>query len=154
MSSLKPTPLAAALLAILFTAACSDNRKQDVKATSEARVFSDEDRRVTRALSLGNATVLDDLGTPQERAAACHDALVALQAQLLDAGALNQEMRNALALAVRTYDRQAGPRSQPTELPPGSFGGSHIAEDEEPNAQEMGQTALACIRRLEAQAAS
>ena len=122
--------------------ACSaDSTPVEKTDVPQQPVFSEEDRRVARALSVGSNDLSPSL-SPQFRAALCSLALEAIEERLQ--GSLSEEQRQAFAQAQSLYRQRARAGVSQEERR------STLSEVEAsyPEQSERARFAISCLQEL------
>jgi hypothetical protein len=133
--------LAAALLALSACSTSADSPQPEQATVQEH--FSDEDKRIARALSLGGDDILGK-ATPQYEAALCSLALAAIEDSVKDRGLLSSEQRRALRQAEALYQRRAVAGLSAEELEQTR----NDVEADYPEPRVRARFAIGCLRDL------
>lgn len=96
------------LIAATILASCSGERQSQRLAISKggAREFSQQDKVVAQALSLGNDSTVEGAEGPYAEALLCSGAMDALVGHLSESGGASNEVVEALRQAQDLYDRR------------------------------------------------
>lgn len=139
-----------AVLALTTLAGCSSADKGDADPKPEARQFSEEDKRVARALSVSQVQSISDAEGPYARALLCANGMDALAERFQDFRGLGEQQRSAIEQAREYFGqqlREAGASEGKSA--------NDIESDLQKTAQdnidpaENARTAMACLQRLQ-----
>lgn len=114
----------------------------------ETAAYTEEEKRIAGALSLGSTALLDNDRTPLQRALDCSSALDFLAIRLDSAGILNPEQRRVFESIINFYRSEV--ERLELEFEPDQNPGAISAE--RPQAQDMtgkqkAQLGMACLRQ-------
>lgn len=131
------------LWAVAIAAAMSITGCEPAAPAPEAsqRVFSPQDRRIARKLSLGGLSPEEAAATPADQAALCAFLVGQLQSRLDAAGAVDPTVAQAIAGVSAMYDRQIHASGVPSKS--GRALAAPIPED------DRARMALGCVERLQ-----
>ena len=130
---------------LLSLAACSDPSGVAPEQSPQTKTdFSDQDKRIARALSIGGEKVGDSDETPQFQALVCSLALEKIQRQLEGPGALSTEQQQAFEQARRLFARRAAAGLSEAEL-----GQNRArAQESDPEVNDSARVAIGCLRDI------
>lgn len=129
---------------IVLLAACSvESETVQNEVYSQDKSFSDEDKRIARALSLGDAGNVGT-GTPQYQATLCLLALNSIEDRLLESGILTVEQQRAFSKARDLYGR----RSKTGVSKDAQEKNLRDVEAAYPDAANRARFAIGCLRDL------
>ncbi|OYW44558.1 MAG: hypothetical protein B7Z08_08005 [Sphingomonadales bacterium 32-68-7] len=112
--------------------------------------FSAEDKRVARALSVGNSQLLDAADSPYEQALLCNVAINYMAEALEQRGGLQPDQQQAVALArdffaERARDLGLGRGKSPVEIERDQA----TKASSIPEGRAKAQLAIGCVQRLQ-----
>ncbi|HEY8605370.1 hypothetical protein [Tsuneonella suprasediminis] len=151
MSSINPRPCIILAATSLMLAGCSETSSapQTYDRYAKAPEFSEADKAVARALSLGDDRSLEKLKEPGARAIACSQAIGEIAAKLRDVGGIGEEQIVVLERARKIYADQI-PADAAKSLQVSANGdGPDDQADSDAASVKSGQTAIVCLRKLQ-----
>jgi hypothetical protein len=145
-----------ALIFALVAAGCTSEKHDANQAngvslsTIEAGQFTDEDKRVTRLLSVGNNRALAQSDTPYDEALLCSLAIDSMSEVLNRNNSLPAEQLTALGQAievlrsrVQAFGRDLGKEASEIEAD------REAVAEQVASEQERAQIAIGCVRRFQ-----
>ena len=140
-----PARFVVVLSVLLSLGACSG--KADVASEQSGagnqRVFSADDKRIARLLSIGETGVKAG-GSPQDQALLCDIALQSIADRLRQSGALSAVQMGAFDKAQSLYRTRAAAGRTPAQL----ASARSAMETAHPEASERARLAIGCLRDL------
>lgn len=142
------SPIKCVLIAMLLALpiACappSDGDRNLGQRQGEEKVFTEEEQRIARTLSIGEQ-VSDAEASPREESILCDLALTSIEERMQNSGVLSVEQRKAFASAQAYYRRRAASNISATEL-------HNVRKDVEasyPEPSDRARFAMECLRDL------
>ncbi|MBT2133558.1 hypothetical protein KK137_04340 [Croceibacterium sp. LX-88] len=137
-------------LALTTLAACSPAENSIAAPERKVREFSEEDKRLARALSVGQAQAVTEADSPYARALLCANGMDALAERLQDFQGLAEQQQLAIEQA-RTYFSEELNEAGAGEGKSASDIKSDLEKTALANvdAAENARTAMACLQRLQ-----
>lgn len=133
------------LMVIVCLSACAPDPAATQPNREQQKVFSEDDRRVAQALSLGGGIEAASKD-PADEAARCVIALNFIRTRLSAFAGVNSEQKNALDRAIHLYRTRAGEKSAPSK----EFAAKlKAAESAMPNQADQARASLRCLQALE-----
>ena len=130
---------------LLSLASCSSpSAVSPQPSTQTTAEFSDQDKRVARALSIGGEKIDGGDETPQFQALVCRLALEEIQRQMETPGGLSAEQQQAFEQARKLFDRRAAAGLSDAELSQNRA----RAQENDPEVNESARIAMGCLRDI------
>lgn len=138
-------PLKSAASALLWLAlgGCSATPEHKQEPPVTKRTFSDEDKRVARALSVGSEIQTGNV-TPQYEAQLCSLALGAIAERLRDSGSLSAQQLEGFERARNVFRQRAATGLSPEEREKTR----NDVEAAYPDQSDRARVAIGCLRKL------
>lgn len=135
---------------MLMSCSGATGEDRSTESRTQAREFSQEDKAAARALSIGNASAIEEAASPYAQALLCRNAIEKLAAQFRQTEGLSDEQIQGIEQVQALYDRRvrllSGPESKSSE---------NLSHDlDQPTADNSesktnGRVAIACLRQLQ-----
>lgn len=150
MLKIAPKPALCAIFALSSLAACSPDADIADEPATEQRVFSEEDQRIARALSIGNSRAVANADSPYARALLCRHGMDVLADRFREASGLSEQQRQGIEQAQTYFDEELRALAQDEGKTPAELDSdlAQVAEDN-PDPGEAARIAIGCLQRLQ-----